>query len=208
MSTKYKKNVRFSSRQPEIVNKIEEKVEESKVVESKVVESKVETIYPLNDSWTFWYGPWDNIQKVYEIKSINEFWNVFNSVIQIPNLGFKKDYHFFKTGIRPTYEDSINATGGCINIDIKNEIADKVWIYTLLGIIGMNFTDYNFITGAVGSSKAGGKSKISLWVTTNSDLTVLNRIAIEWKKMISKETYKLGFFPHSQVKTWEPKYQL
>ncbi len=173
------------------MSKIEEKIEETK-------------IYPLNDSWTLWYGPWNNIQKVYEIKSINEFWNVFNSIINVPNLKFKKDYHFFKNNIQPTYEDPKNKEGGCINIEIRNEYIDKIWIYTLLGVIGMNFTDYEHITGIVGSSKALGKSRISLWVNTQKDVTILNRIATEWKKMISKENYKLGFFPHSEVKTWEP----
>jgi len=172
---------------------------------SKQEEKSEETkIYPLNDSWTLWYGPWDKIQKVYEITSINDFWKVFNNIVDIPYLTFKKDYHFFKTGIQPTYEDPKNMEGGCINIEIKNEYIGKIWIYTLLGVIGMNFTDYENITGIVGSAKASGKSRISLWVNTNKDVTILNRIATEWKKMISKESYKLGFFPHSQVKSWNP----
>ena len=166
------------------------------------------TKYPLFYKWTLHYGPWNNIQNVLTVSDLEEFWSLFNNIICPKELGFKKDYHFFRHDVAPTYEDPLNAKGGCIHIDIKDDFSDKIWMHTILGVVGLNFTDYDKITGIVGSSKAGNNVRISLWVTISDDLTILQRIANEWKNIIQREHFKLQFFHHSEVKTYEPKYIL
>lgn len=186
-----------------------ELIQTNTTLEEKVEIPTIIVKYPLYQNWTLWYGPWDNIQPVIELSSVEEFWCCFNNIISPTTLTFKKDLHFFKTGITPIYEDPANINGGLIQIDLKNDYYDKAWMNTLLSLIGCQYNTYNYITGVVGSSKASGKSRITMWVTINDDKQTLQKIASEWKKIIGKENFNIGFFPHNPtVKVWEPKYTL
>lgn len=75
---------------------------------------------------------------------------------------------------------------------------DKLWLHTLLAIIGENFTDENEVNGVVISLRKG-RNRIALW-TRHDNAKVAQRVGQEWKKILMlPQTVKLGFTSHSQA---------
>ena len=64
--------------------------------------------------------------------TVEDFWSVYNHIEQVSKLGTGCDYSFFKTGIKPMWEDESNKFGGrwIINIEKWQKAAgiiDKIW---------------------------------------------------------------------------------
>ena len=84
---------------------------------------------------------------------IEEFWAI-QQHIQIPSkLPLKNDYMMFKQGIRPEWEDEGNIGGGMWKMVIPNKLRteqlDKMWLETLLSMIGEYYADLgDLICGA------------------------------------------------------------
>ena len=73
---------------------------------------------------------------------------------------------------------------------------DKLWLNTLLSIIGETFSDEGEVNGVV-ISLCKGRNRIGLW-TAHDGQKVAQRIGNEWKKVLMlPQTVKLGFTSHS-----------
>jgi translation initiation factor 4E len=86
------------------------------------------------------------------------------------------DYHLFKQGIEPKWEDAANAKGGKWVISFKKgqrEALSDHWLHTVclasfylttqvLAVIGSYFDDSEEITGCVVSVRKNG-DRIALW---------------------------------------------
>lgn len=63
----------------------------------------------------------------------NELTSTFNNVAKVNHLGPSSNYHLFKQGIRPEWEDEANAEGGKFGIQFpKNKAGDAIneyWMY-------------------------------------------------------------------------------
>jgi translation initiation factor 4E len=59
--------------------------------------------------------------------------STFNNVAKVNHLGPSSNYHLFKQGIRPEWEDEANAEGGKFGIQFpKNKAGDAIneyWMY-------------------------------------------------------------------------------
>jgi len=93
----------------------------------------------LTDSWTFWYvynmsheerkrkrgkERWQKEYKLNEIftfATIEEFWSLFNNVVDVKELIPNTDYLLFKQGIKPEWEDPKNNDGGKWVITLPKE---------------------------------------------------------------------------------------
>jgi translation initiation factor 4E len=81
--------------------------------------------------------------------------------------------------------------------DDVNEM-DKLWLNTLLAIIGENFTDEDEVNGVVISLRKG-RNRIGLW-TKHDHAKVAQRVGAEWKKILMlPQTQRIGFTSHSQA---------
>merc|ERR1719178_410462 len=76
---------------------------------------------PLNASWTLYYdnpretptGDWiDNLKVCGSFESVEGFWAVFNNVQPAGKAPVNGNYHLFKTGVKPMWEDEANKKGG------------------------------------------------------------------------------------------------
>jgi hypothetical protein len=57
--------------------------------------------------------PYENsIKTISTVKTIEQFWSTYNYLKRPNDLSSTTDYHFFRDGIKPTWEDSKNAKGG------------------------------------------------------------------------------------------------
>ena len=57
--------------------------------------------------------PYENsIKNISTVQSVEQFWSTYNYLKRPNDLSSTTDYHFFRDGIKPTWEDPKNAKGG------------------------------------------------------------------------------------------------
>lgn len=121
--------------------------------------------HPLINKWTLWYtkpptpgqrgaDAWaDNLKEVITFDSVEEFWGcanpsylmlvsdqarVYNNIAKATELSQKSDYHLFKQGVRPEWEDKQNQKGGKWAFQSKGaskEHLDDMWLYSVRPIV-------------------------------------------------------------------------
>ncbi|KAL8359923.1 hypothetical protein RB598_008324 [Gaeumannomyces tritici] len=105
--------------------------------------------HPLMHNWTLWFtkppsGKGDNnwndlLKEVITFNSVEEFWGIYNNIAPVSELALKSDYHLFKEGVRPEWEDSQNKHGGKWSYSFKDKRSigiDELWLHTMLAAIG------------------------------------------------------------------------
>ncbi|KAK3694865.1 eukaryotic translation initiation factor 4E [Podospora appendiculata] len=109
--------------------------------------------HPLSNRWTLWFtkpasGKGDNwndlLKEVITFESVEEFWGVYNNITPVSELALKSDYHLFKEGVRPEWEDPQNKHGGKWSYQFKEKRAiniDELWLHTMLAAIGETLED-------------------------------------------------------------------
>eukprot|EP00930_Biecheleria_cincta_P049777 TRINITY_DN34982_c0_g1_i1.p1 TRINITY_DN34982_c0_g1~~TRINITY_DN34982_c0_g1_i1.p1 ORF type:complete len:223 (-),score=38.24 TRINITY_DN34982_c0_g1_i1:305-973(-) len=155
---------------------------------------------PLQDTWVLWEmragGSYaDSMKEVVAFKTAQEFWSIWNGVPQPSILLDSKRIiraegstqtqidaiMLFKQGIRPEWEDPLNAKGGHLQIQLKPSIGgaqiDEYWNNIVLGMIGATIAPSDMITGIrlVDKLKAG-MLRIELWFTRYSDTDAVNTL--------------------------------
>jgi len=104
--------------------------------------------HPLLHKWTLWFtkpptGKGDNwselLKEVISFDSVEEFWGIYNNITPTSELAQKSDYHLFKAGVKPEWEDVQNKHGGKWAYQFKNKGAvdiDDLWLQVMLAAIG------------------------------------------------------------------------
>ena len=106
---------------------------------------------------------------IQEMTSVEEFCRVWNWCKPPSKLERHSNYHLFKDGIKPLWEDPSNANGGKWVIIVKNNhhLLDRCWTWLVLGLIGEQVDEKNEITGAVVSTRPRG-DRIQIWTRMTS----------------------------------------
>jgi translation initiation factor 4E len=106
---------------------------------------------------------------------VEHFWRIYNH-LQRPN-EFKTttDYHLFKNGIKPTWEDSQNERGGKWMVRLKKGLTSRYWEELVLAIIGEQFDVGHEICGAVVSIRHN-EDIISVWNKNADNTEAKNKI--------------------------------
>ncbi|KAI9739664.1 MAG: eukaryotic translation initiation factor 4E [Cirrosporium novae-zelandiae] len=104
--------------------------------------------HPLMNEWTLWFtkppsGKGDNwnelLKEVVTFDSVEEFWGIYNNIAPTSELALKSDYHLFKKGVRPEWEDLQNKHGGKWAYQFKDKRSvpiDDLWLHVMLAAIG------------------------------------------------------------------------
>lgn len=126
----------------------------------------------LKHNWNIFYRPpttsrdkdyEKSIIKVASVGTIESFWTVYAHLKRPSSLPTVSDYHIFKDGIRPAWEDEANKKGGKWIVRLKKGVADRYWEELLLAIIGDQFMEASDeVCGAVLSVR-GGEDVLSVW---------------------------------------------
>eukprot|EP01128_Nolandella_sp_AFSM9_P004515 TRINITY_DN203_c1_g1_i1.p1 TRINITY_DN203_c1_g1~~TRINITY_DN203_c1_g1_i1.p1 ORF type:complete len:301 (+),score=92.02 TRINITY_DN203_c1_g1_i1:131-1033(+) len=164
--------------------------------------------HPLQDSWTWWYdnpkkktnfNSWgDYLNKIYTFSSVEDFWSLWNNVKGANDLNSGSNYHLFKEGIEPKWEDPANARGGKWVLQIKTKKKTQInqfWLWSVLACIGASFDDDTQIVGVVVSIRKS-MDKIALWTNDASDQAAVTRIGRQFKEILGV-TMKLGYQAHA-----------
>jgi len=118
-------------------------------------------------------GWMEDIKRVINFDSVEEFWGLYNNIIPPSQLPQKANYYLFKEGIIPAWEDEANKNGGKWSIQMpkdKNRAnIDKMWLFTMLAAIGETFDPSptgnaaeSLITGVIVSTRPQFY-RISIW---------------------------------------------
>ena len=149
---------------------------------------------PLHNSWTLYYdnaretptGEWlDNLQTCSTFSSIEGFWSAYNNILPANSAPTNGNYHLFKSGIKPMWEDESNKNGGkwiltCPKKDSREGKVDEWWLYTALALVGETLdVEGHEICGAVVSIRKGA-DRLALWVRSTDETKVLE-IGKRWK---------------------------
>ncbi|PWW76908.1 eukaryotic translation initiation factor 4E [Tuber magnatum] len=136
--------------------------------------------HPLMNKWTLWYtkppsnkgeNNWNDLLKeVVTFDSVEEFWGIYNNIAKTSELSLKSDYHLFKTGVRPEWEDPQNKHGGKWAYQFKDKRGvpiDELWLNVILAAIGETLEsdkDKEIMGAVVNVRKAF--FRIGLWTKT------------------------------------------
>ena len=127
--------------------------------------------HPLKSTWIVWYRPPTSKHSDYEKSTIalahfstaEAFWAVYSHLKQPSTLPAVSDYHIFKKGIRPVWEDEENKKGGKWIIRLKKGVSDRYWEDLLLAMVGDQFAEAGEeVCGAVLSVRSG-EDVLSVW---------------------------------------------
>ena len=122
--------------------------------------------HPLNQPWVLWFeattcsssritsSKWmSDLKEVAEINTVEDFWGVFNNVMEPSKLQKGSNYFLFKKGVKPCWEDPKCESGGrwVHQLKAKNRL-DGMWlnlsmcaIFTLIYLV----LAFHFDTGFV-----------------------------------------------------------
>jgi len=126
---------------------------------------------PLENKWTLWLHKKDNrnwgrdsFHKIYDITTVQNFWQVYNNVIFDTELLF-----LMKNDIFPLWEDPQNASGGTWSMKIPRQSANEIWTNICLLLIGETMSlDMDHING-ISIRPKFSNSIIKLWTNTKLD---------------------------------------
>ncbi len=145
------------------------------------------TTWPLKHAWVIHYRPPTSKNSDYEksmkplcrIDSAQAFWTVYTHMKRPSALPAVSDYHFFKDGIRPVWEDEENKRGGKWIMRLKKGVADRYWEDLLLAMVGDQFAEASEeVCGAVVSVRSG-EDVFSIWTKNDGGRNVKIRETIK-----------------------------
>lgn len=112
------------------------------------------------------------LHSIARVETVEDFFTAYSHLKRPSTLPLVSDYHLFKEGIRPIWEDGDNKRGGKWIVRLKKGVADRYWEELLLALIGDQFAEASEeVCGAVLSVR-NGEDILSIW-TRNSEGTVL-----------------------------------
>jgi translation initiation factor 4E len=134
------------------------------------------------DNWN------DLLKEVITFNSVEEFWGVYvcfslphqlylgkltriqNNIAPTSELALKSDYHLFKEGVRPEWEDVQNKHGGKWSYQFREKRAvpiDELWLHVMLAAIGetLEEEDDGELMGVVVNVRKGFY-RIGVWTRT------------------------------------------
>ncbi len=168
--------------------------------------------HQLRNSWVFWFRP--PISKAngyieYEktlhpmagCETAEEFFAVYQYLKRPSALPLVSDYHLFKKGIRPIWDDDENKRGGKWIVRLKKGVADRYWEDLLLALIGDQFGDAGEeVCGAVLSVR-NGDDILSIWIREDGGRVLRIRFVTPFLPFLPLNWTQIGPLVHRVLTT-------
>jgi len=112
------------------------------------------------------------------------------------------NYHLFKEGVEPKWEDPVNRGGGKWVVVLpkgsRHTKLDDMWLWTVLACIGENFIREEEICGAVVSVRKN-QDKISIWTRDTEEDATLD-VGRRLKQVLElPDKVKIGYQTHQDA---------
>lgn len=142
--------------------------------------------------------PYENsIKTIATVHTVEAFWNVYDFIKRPGDLPTTTDYHFFRSGIKPTWEDPSNAHGGKWIVRVPKLLASRYWEEIILALIGgqLNVPDGE-ICGAVLSVRYS-EDILGVWNKSATDRELIDKIRDAVKKILQLPSHaNMEYKPH------------
>ncbi|XP_042030961.1 eukaryotic translation initiation factor-like [Salvia splendens] len=173
--------------------------------------------HKLERKWTFWFdnqskpkqggAAWgSSLRKGYTFDTVEEFWCLYDQIFRPSKFPANADFHLFKAGVEPKWEDPECANGGkwTVTSNKKTDL-DSMWLSTLMALIGEQFDDADEICGVVASVRQK-QDKLSLWTKTAANEAAQMAIGRKWKEVIdTTDEISYGFHDDSRRESRAPR---
>lgn len=154
--------------------------------------------HPLQNEWTLYYDLQRHhgsassdqyeatLKRVGHFTTVESFFDTFATLHRPSRLERNSNYHLFKNGIKPLWEDPANSAGGRWVLTWRDRgqtagsragqeaLLDRSWMWLVLALIGETLDDDDTVTGAVCSLRSKG-NRITVW-TRKKDPAVTNKL--------------------------------
>ncbi|XP_058909629.1 eukaryotic translation initiation factor 4E type 2 isoform X7 [Kogia breviceps] len=152
--------------------------------------------HPLQYNYTFWYSRRtpgrptssqsyeQNVKQIGTFASVEQFWRFYSHMVRPGDLTGHSDFHLFKEGIKPMWEDDANKNGGKWIIRLRKGLASRCWENLILAMLGEQFMVGEEICGAVVSVRFQ-EDIISIWNKTASDQATTARIRDTLRRVLN-----------------------
>ncbi|XP_076239908.1 eukaryotic translation initiation factor 4E type 2 isoform X4 [Calliopsis andreniformis] len=107
--------------------------------------------------------------------SVEQFWSLYSHLVRPSELTTHTDFHLFKVGIKPMWEDEANQKGGKWIVRLRKGLVSRCWENLILAMLGEQFMVGEEICGAVVSIRFQ-EDIICVWNKTASDYATTARI--------------------------------
>lgn len=125
-----------------------------------------------------------NLKLVATFASVEQFWAYYSHLVRPSELTGHSDFHLFKDGIKPMWEDSANKDGGKWIVRLKKGLASRCWENLILAMLGEQFMVGEEICGAVISIRLQ-EDIISVWNKTANDQATTARIRDTLRRVLN-----------------------
>mmetsp|Transcript_2995 Transcript_2995/g.4549 ORF Transcript_2995/g.4549 Transcript_2995/m.4549 type:complete len:186 (-) Transcript_2995:134-691(-) len=155
--------------------------------------------HPLQNTWVLWVqtasGSYGTGDELCEFNTVEDFWKYWSFIPRLSELAAEKSsndksakdngvksiggFCVFKKGIRPEWEDPVNAAGSELvyrhsrNIDL----ADVYWENLVLGLIAETIDEGDEICGCRVTYKTKSNIKLEVWLRTKNT-EIVDRIKV------------------------------
>lgn len=116
----------------------------------------------------------EKIIKIADVENISEFWEVFQHLRKPNQCPIGTDYHVFKKGIIPMWEDERNKNGGKLSVLLTWKFANVIWEEITFNFAKGLLPHFEYINGIVISMRPKFLV-LSFWIKTNTS-TVVEKI--------------------------------
>jgi len=165
--------------------------------------------HPLENEWAFWYDKRpaqgkrvrgeqesyeSNLREIGHFSFVEDFWRYYNHMMKPSRIESNSNYHFFKMGIKPMWEDSSNVKGGKWVLTMKGEnkaLVDSVWENVVLALVGETIDLDNEICGAVFSKRKTG-DRIALWNRNRDNQAAIMNIGSHLRALLGNDASKVN----------------
>ena len=120
-----------------------------------------------------------------DFDTVESYCRYFNWLKPPSKLERNSNYHLFKSGIKPMWEDEANANGGKWVLTMKNNptLLDQCWQWLTMALVGEELDESDEICGAVVSLRSK-VDRIQLWTRSKDDVEKVNSIGRKFVKLL------------------------
>jgi len=160
------------------------------------------SLHPLENEWSFWYDKRpaqakrvrgeqesyeSNLREIGHFGTVEDFWRYYNHMVKPSKIETNSNYHFFKKGIKPMWEDQQNSKGGKWVLTMKDKgQVDIMWENVVLALVGETFDVDDEICGAVFSKRKGG-DRIAVWNRNRDNEIAIMTIGRHLKQILGSD---------------------
>jgi len=154
----------------------------------------VEGEHRLQSQYCLWYsrrGPGkqnhnfdQNLKLIGRFGSCEQFWALYSHLVKPGDLASHSDFHLFKMGIKPMWEDEANKFGGKWIVRLRKGLSSRCWENLVLAMLGEQFMVGEEICGAVVSIRFQ-EDILSIWNRTACEQAVTSRIRDTFRRVLN-----------------------